>query len=237
MLLKHSLAIFACAAALTAPAAAADINLTTEDYKPYNFMEGDQIVGLGADQVFEIMDRAGIAYEVEMAQWSRAIGLAESRANYCVFTTAHTEERDAKFRWVEPINSATTILITKAGSGVSPANLEEAKAFSVGTQSQDYTESILEAEGFGKIDAAANMETTVKKLMAGRVDMMATSEAYFESLKADGLDVEQVLVLAESTDAIACHLDTDPALLEKMQSALNSMIEDGTQAKILAKYE
>jgi len=237
MLVKRSLAALACAAAMAVPAAAADINLTTEDYKPYNFMEGGEIVGLGADQVFEIMKRAGIAYEVEMAQWSRAIGLAESRANYCVFTTAHTEERDAKFRWVEPINSATTILIKKAGSDVNPANLEDAKAFSVGTQSQDYTESILQTQGFGKIDAAPNMETTVKKLMAGRVDMMATSVAYFESLKADGMDVEEVLVLAQSTDGIACHVDTDPALLEKMQAALDSMIEDGTQAKILAKYE
>ncbi|MTI45623.1 polar amino acid transport system substrate-binding protein [Roseibium hamelinense] len=216
---------------------AADIKLTTEDYPPYNFKEGDKIVGLGADQAFEIMKRAGITYDVEMAQWSRALGLAENEAGYCVFTTAHTEERDAKFLWVEPLNKATTLLIKKAGSDVNPTNLEEAKAFTVGTQTDDYTESILKNEGFPKIDPAKNMETSVKKLVAGRTDLIAVSEAYFNGLVRDGVEVEKSIVLAESLDGIACNPGTDKALVDKMQAALDSMIADGTQAKILAKYE
>jgi len=236
--MKHALALAAVSAfMLAAPVQAADINLTTEEYKPFNYMDGDKIVGFGADQVFEIMNRAGLSYDVEMAQWSRAIGLAEKEANYCVFTASHTEERDPNFVWVEPLNVDRTLLIKKAGSDVNPGSIDDAKAFTIGTQSQDYTESLLQQQGFPKIDAAKNMETTLKKLEAGRIDMMAVSEAFYNSLKKDGKDVDLAVVLSETVLSMACNPATDAGNVKKMQDALKAMIDDGTQAKILAKYE
>ncbi|MTI04752.1 transporter substrate-binding domain-containing protein [Roseibium denhamense] len=225
------------AVAIAAPAQAADINLTTEEYKPFNYTDGDKIVGFGAEQVFEIMNRAGLTYEVEMAQWSRAIGLAEREANYCVFTAAHTEERDPKFLWVEPLNVDRTLLIKMAGTDVNPASIDDAKAYTVGTQSQDYTESLLQQQGFPKIDAAKDMETTLKKLEAGRIDLVAVSEAFYKGLKQRGIDVETAVVLSETVLSMACNPGTDAANVKKMQDALKSMIDDGTQEKILAKYQ
>lgn len=223
--------------AVLSPAKAADINLTTEEYKPFNYMDGDKITGFGAEQVFEVMNRAGLTYEVEMAQWSRAIGLAEKQANYCVFTASHTEARDPKFVWVEPLNVDRTLLIKKAGSDVNPGSIDDAMAFTVGTQSQDYTEALLKEKGFPKIDAAKNMETTLKKLQAGRIDLAAVSEAFYTSLKKDGVDVDQAVVLSETVLSMACNPGTDAGNVKKMQDALKSMIDDGTQAKILAKYQ
>lgn len=229
---------FAVAAvAVLSPAKAADINLTTEEYKPFNYMDRDKIVGFGAEQVFEVMNRAGLTYEVEMAQWSRAIGLAEKQANYCVFTASHTAARDPKFVWVEPLNVDRTLLIKKAGSDVKPATIDDAMAYRVGTQSQDYTEALLKEKGFPKIDASKNMETTLKKLDAGRIDMVAVSEAFYNSLKKDGVDVEQAVVLSETVLSMACNPGTDAGNVKKMQEALKSMIDDGTQAKILANYQ
>ncbi|GGB43371.1 ABC transporter substrate-binding protein [Roseibium aquae] len=238
MPVKNILSALTCAAVLgVASAHAADINLTTEDYKPFNYMEDGKIVGFGADQVFEIMDRAGITYAVEMAQWSRAIGLAETRPGFCVFTAAHTAERDAKFSWVEPLNVDRTLLIKKVGSDVNPADVEDAKRYVVGTQSQDFTETLLTQMEFPKIDAAGNMEATLKKLEAGRVDLVAVSGAFYEALKRDGRDVEQALIISETVLSMACNPGTDAGLIARMQSALDEMIADGTQAEILAKYQ
>jgi polar amino acid transport system substrate-binding protein len=218
-------------------AQAQEITLTTEDYKPYNYMENEQIIGSGADQVFEIMKRSGIAYNAEMMQWSRAIGLGENQANTCVFTASHTDERNDKFKWVEPLFSDRTLLIRKIGSDVAPADLAAATSLSVGTQAKDYTEDLLKAAGFTNIDAANNFEQTLKKLEAGRVDLMAVSEPYFKQLVAGGAQVEEALELSSSTLSLACSKSTDDALIAKMQAALDSMIADGTQAEILAKYK
>ncbi|QDG77203.1 ABC transporter substrate-binding protein [Labrenzia sp. PHM005] len=236
--MKFATGLIALAAVtVMSPAMAADINLTTEEYKPFNYTDGDKIVGFGADQVFEVMNRAGLSYDVEMAQWSRAIGLAEKKADYCVFTASHTAERDPKFVWVEPLNVDRTLLMKKSGSDVNPSTIEDAKAFTVGTQSQDYTESLLKDQGFPKIDAAKNMETTLKKLDAGRIDLVAVSEAFYNSLKKDGKDVDIAVVLSETVLSMACNPGTNAGNVKKMQDALKSMIDDGTQAKILANYQ
>lgn len=216
---------------------AAEITLTTEDYKPYNFMEGDKIAGIGADQVFELMKRADVPYKAEMMQWSRAIGLAEKDANTCVFTASHSAERDKRFAWVEPLFVDRTLLIRKAGSSIAPANVDEAKSYSIGTQAKDYTEDLLKTAGFPKIDPANNLEQTLKKLDAGRVDLVAVSGSYFDSLKKTGAPVEEAFVLNETTLSMACNLGTDAAALDKMRGALKSMIDDGTQAAIVAKYQ
>lgn len=218
-------------------AQAADIQFTTEDYPPFNFEKQNKIVGLSADQAFEIMKRAGLNYEVEMMQWSRAIGLAERDQDYCVFSASITDERLDKFLWVEPLLVSNTYLIKKTGSDVNIDSIDEAKGYTVGTQSGDFTETILQGHSFPKIDAARNMDLTLKKLLADRIDLIAVSADFYEALKQDGVPVEVALLLEETKDGIACNLNTDPTKIAKMQDALNEMIADGTQDKILSAYK
>src|SRR3546814_15326557 len=91
-------AIAALLALPPGPAAGEVLHLTTEQYAPFNFDQDGEIRGLGADQVREIMRRSGLAYDMELLPWSRAIGLARERPMTCVFTTAHTVDRNAQFK-------------------------------------------------------------------------------------------------------------------------------------------
>jgi len=222
---------------LAGTAQAADITLFTEDYAPLNFEQDGQIVGLGSDQVFEMMDRAGITYEAELTQWSRAIGQAERRPNTCVFSTTHTEERDPKFKWIEPLASDSAVLVRKAGSDVAPADIAEARAYRTGSQTGDYTVGVLEEAGFTYIDLAPNQSATLKKLLQGRIDLMVTAGSFAKAALADGVEIEEALVLSTTVTSLACSQKTDQELVDKMQAALQSMIDDGTQAQITAKYD
>lgn len=235
--MKHTIKLAAALFLMTSASAnAQDLKLTTEDYAPYNFMQDGQIVGLGADQVFEIMRRTGISHDAEMMQWSRALGLAESTPNTCVFTAAHTEERDARFSWVEPLVVDRTLLIRKAGSGVNPADLEAAKAFTVGTQANDFTEELLKTQGFPNIDTSNNFDQALQKLDAGRIDLMSVSETFYQDLLSRGAQVEEAAVLSEVILSMACNPNTSSELIARMQEALDEMISDGTQEAILNKY-
>jgi polar amino acid transport system substrate-binding protein len=236
-------AVVALACALFAvlplrPATAGDsLHLTTEEYAPFNYAEGGEIRGLGADQVREVMRRSGISYEMELLPWSRAIGLAREKPMTCVFTTAHTVERDAQFKWVEPLLVERTLLIRAAGSGIQPADLAAATAYRTGTQTGDYTVELLQNAGFAQIDLARDLELTLKKLLSGRVDLMAVSESYFRRHRDQGVPVEEVAVLHEQVFSVACSLQTPNAVVARMQNALSAMIADGTQEGILDRYD
>lgn len=218
-------------------AAAEDVlHLTTEEYPPFNFKSQGEIVGLGADQMYEIMARSGIDFEVEQLPWSRAIGLAREKAMTCVFTTAHTADRDPHFKWVEPLKVERAMLIRAAGSGVEVSSIDEARTYRTGTQTDDYTVELLRNAGFTKIDLARDLDLTLKKLLSGRVDLMAVAESYLLRLQNEGVPVETVTVLHEQVFSIACSPQTPDSIVARMQKALTGMIDDGTQAEILARY-
>ena len=220
-----------------APASAEGIlHFTTEQYAPFNFAQDGDIAGLGADQVKEIMRRTAIEFDMELLPWSRALGLATSRPMTCVFTTAHTAERDKKFKWVEPLLVERTLIIRAEGSAVDPADLEAAKAYRTGTQTGDYTVELLRNAGFMEIDLARDLDLTLKKLLNGRVDLMAVSESFLHRLRKKGVPVEEAAVLHEQVFSIACSPETPDDIVARMQNALTAMINDGTQAEIHARY-
>jgi polar amino acid transport system substrate-binding protein len=220
------------------PAAAAEmLHLTTEQYAPFNFDDDGEIRGLGADQVTEIMRRSGIAFDMELLPWSRAIGLAREKPMTCVFTTAHTVDRDQHFKWVEPLLVERTLLVRAAGSGVNPPSVAAATAFRTGTQTGDYTVELLRNAGFTDIDLARDLDLTLKKLLSGRVDLMAVSESFVHRLQDQGVPVEEVAVLYEQVFSIACSPQTPDSIVARMQKALTAIIADGTQAEILVRYD
>lgn len=216
-------------------AGAATVSLLTEEYPPFSYRDGKAMKGASIDQIDTMMAAAGIGYTVEMMPWARAYSLAQTTPMTCVFTTAHNAKRDPMFKWVEPLLIDNNILITKSGSGISTMDLEEAKKYTIGTQREDYTETVLKEKGFAKLDVATDFNATLRKLLNGRIDMMPISEIYFDRLKTEQ-PLEKVAVLSSQLMGIACEKGFPGDLLSKMQAALDKLIADGTQKAIFANY-
>ncbi|PZU88782.1 MAG: ABC transporter substrate-binding protein [Shinella sp.] len=218
---------------LATSVSAETIRFTTEDYPPYNYRQGNGYTGAGYKQVIELMKYVEADYTVELMPWARAFALAEAEANTCVFTTAHIPERNDRFKWVEPLAIDRNFMIARKESGVEVANDEQAKRYVVGTQRDDYTQDLLERNGFPKIDLATDLDLTLKKLVAGRIDLMPISEKFYMKLKKEGKPVEAQYVFSRQTFSIACNINFPEQLHRTMQEALNRIMADGTQARLL----
>lgn len=227
----------AIATALAEPTVAQDkITFTTEDYPPYNFRVNGVYKGAGYDQVVLIMKEAGIDYTVELMPWARAYALAQSEPNTCVFTTAHTPERDTLFKWVEPLSKDRNVMTAKVGSGVQADNIEQARQYRVGTQRDDYTQAFLEKNGFQKIDLASSMDLTLKKLESGRIDLTPISERFIHELIERGHPLEQKFTLTQQIFSIACNHSVPDEVIAKMQASLTRLIANGEQKRIFKQY-
>jgi polar amino acid transport system substrate-binding protein len=217
-------------------AQAEPLKLVTEEYPPFSFREKNVFKGASVDQVDILMKGAGLAYSIDMMPWARALALAETNKSTCVFTTVHNDERDGKFKWVEPLLTGRTVLIRKASAAVAPRTLAEATKYVIGTQRGDFTADVLKANHFSKVDLASDFNFTYKKLTLGRIDMMPISETYYNKLRREGAQVEFVLVLAEQVYSIACNKGVPDETIGKMQAALTTLISDGTQTALFARY-
>ncbi|MBP1852608.1 substrate-binding periplasmic protein [Rhizobium halophytocola] len=234
--MKKLLAMLVLLAAPLSHAQAQTVHFTTEDYPPYNFRADGGISGASYDQIIKVMPKIGIDYTIELMPWARAIALAEAEKDTCVFTTAHIPERNDRFKWIEPLALDRNFMVARKGSGVVANDLETARQFVVGTQRNDYTQAILERNRFPKVDLATNLDLTLKKLLAGRIDLMPMSELYFRQLEAKGEPLEAKFIFSQQTFSIACNIDFPADIQKKMQVALDEMIADGTQEAILARY-
>jgi polar amino acid transport system substrate-binding protein len=226
---------FALVFLLSGTAQAETLKLLTEEYPPYNFSENGAVKGASVEQAELMMKALDTEYALEILHWARALSLTENQPWTCVLT-GHDDERDKRFKWVEPLLADRMVMVRKAESGVNPANVEEAKRFTIGTQREDFSANFLKKHNFPKIDLAPDIETTEKKLLSGRIDLMMTSEKTFETMRDQGQPLESVLVLEGKLYGFACNLALPDELIAKMQTQLDALIADGSQDRIYAKY-
>lgn len=220
---------------LAVAAQAQTVSFLTEEYPPFSYREGSEIKGAAVDQIRRMM--SGLEdYTIDVLPWARAYAQARTTPMSCVFAAAHTEERDALFKWVQPLLVDRNFLVKHKGTDVSAATLEEAKQYDVGTWRDDYTETLLRRLDFPKLDVANAMTTTFKKLMNDRIDLMPLSERYLERLIKEGQPIERVTMLSTQVLGIACQRDFPEDLRRRMQDALSALIADGTQKSIFLQY-
>ncbi|MGI2031590.1 substrate-binding periplasmic protein [Rhizobium panacihumi] len=224
---------------LAAGHAAADETLlfTTESYPPFIVQEkAGSLRGISVDQVKDMMAGSGLDYRIEVMPWARAIALAETQAATCVFSAAKTPERLARFRWVMPLARSQSILVKHRHSRVEAKTLDDARAFTVGTHRSDYTETLLVKLKFPKIDISSTFDVTLAKLLSDRIELMPMSEDVYDQLHANGVAVERVTKLSDQKLGIACNRAVSWQTVRKMQTKLDRMIADGTQARIYRAY-
>ena len=212
------------------------LTLTTEDYAPFTFMEGETVVGIGGDQVHEIMARAGVSYEIQMFPWARAFRLAASQADTCVFTTARTPEREERFRWVGPLYVSRAVVAVDADSGITVESPDDLASLRIGTQIDDFTIELLSELGVTDIDLASTIDTSIEKLHAGRLDAVSTTAENFAAIAEAGENLVEVFTLQEIHLSIACNPSVSEETIDRMQNALDEIRESGLQSEIIARY-
>ncbi|KAA3513333.1 substrate-binding periplasmic protein [Agrobacterium rosae] len=217
------------------PVSAERLFISTEEYPPYNFRDTDgQPSGVYMDQLKIIFQRTDIDYEATILPWARALALAETKPMHCVVAAARTPGRENQFKWVSPIHTDRNVLVARSGTHMDIKTLDDAKAYTIGTQRTDYTEAILRSLGFPRIDLSADFDKTLSKLTAGRIDLMPMSESALKTMPPGNF--VEVVTLSHQILGMACNRSVPNALISKMQHALDDLIADGSQRRIYEKY-
>ena len=225
---------------------AQEVKIVTEEYPPYNYTENGKVTGVSTDVVHAILDKLGQDSEINVNPWARSYDLALEQPNVMIYSISRTEQREDLFKWVGDIAPVGFYLISRKG-GVGVASLEQAKSYVVGTVRDDVIEQYLIEQGFEvgvNIDRTSSHVSNLKKLMAGRIDIIAVSDltaAYH--LRQLGYDPEKILgekVLLEPISVpmfMAFNLATPDETVASYQGALDALKEDGTYQQIVNTYQ
>ena len=208
---------------------------TNAEFPPYEFHEGDDVVGIDADIARAIGEEMGMEVKIEdMAFDSIIPAVTSGKADFGAAGMTVTEDRKKNVDFTDTYATATQVIIVKEGSDIAgPDDLTGKKiGVQLGTTGDIYADDIEDAEverynkGFEAVQAL-----TQDKIDAVVIDGEPAKEFVAE---ADGLKILDE-AFTEEEYAIAVAKDNDD-LLKKMNEALASLQESGKIDEIVAKY-
>jgi polar amino acid transport system substrate-binding protein len=197
--------------------------------------------GMDIEIVAEIQKRVRNTDPIQVVPFTRGLKYLDNDPNTLLFSMARTKERNALYQWVGPVAEAVYGFYAKADSPIVINSLEDAKKVeSIGVYRNDIRDRFLTEQGFTNLDRADNNFLNLRKLMAGRDVVMASSSFGIKvEAKRAGYNVNDVKFLyafLHSQIYIAVSKNTDPKIVGDWNAALESMKKDGTLKAIFKKY-
>ncbi|MGQ9370910.1 substrate-binding periplasmic protein [Azospirillum sp. ST 5-10] len=233
---------------LAAGSAAADtLKLVALNFPPLIFEENGAPTGIAFDLVTEALRRAGHQASVEVMPWARALDMTRDGQADAIFTAYRTPEREQFLNYSnEVVVPQVVSLFVRADSPVAFAgDLAALAPYRVGVVNQiSYGKAIDDAIKDGvlaNVEKSNDSDSNVKKLVAGRFDVMPSNRYVARHiLKAQGV-TDQVKELTPEVQNIPSYIaftkarDT-AALRDAFDAALAAMKADGTVQTIMDKY-
>lgn len=208
---------------------------TNAEFPPYEFREGDQIVGIDAEIAQAIADDLGLELVIEDMAFDSIIAAVQSgKADMGVAGMTIDEDRLKNVNFSTPYTTAAQVVIVKEGSAIaSPADLVGKKiGVQLGTTGDIFAGDIEDAtvERFNKGFEA------VQSLNQDKVDAVIIDR---EPAKVFVTQNEGLAILDEAYTieeyAIAVAKD-NTELLEDINASLAKLEESGKLEEIINKY-
>ncbi|MBO8172711.1 MAG: transporter substrate-binding domain-containing protein [Bacillaceae bacterium] len=205
-------------------------------YKPFNFKEDGELVGFDVEIGTEIAKRMGMEPDPVTNPWESIIpGLTTNKYDAIIGSMAITEERLEKVNFSRPYyRSGAQIFVSADNDEIKSADDLKGKVIGVVKAStfkdvaMEYTDQVKEYD---------SDLTALNDLPSGRIDAVITDQMVgLRMIKEGAVDIKDVgepLWVDEMGIAVR---KEDEALLENINKALESMIEDGTYEEISKKW-
>ena len=208
---------------------------TNAYFEPYEYHEGDQIVGIDVEMAEAVAAKLGMELKVEDMEFDSIIPAVNSgKADMGVAGMTITEDRLISMNFSTPYTTATQVIIVQEGSEIAGADDLVGKKIGVqlGTTGDIYASDVEDAE----IEQYNKGMDAVQALTTGKVDAVVIDNEPAKQFvsKAEGLKIlDEEFVTEEYAIAIA---KDNEELLEKVNAALDELIADGTIQSIIDKY-
>ena len=214
---------------------------TNAEFPPYEYHDGDAIVGIDAEIAAAIAEKLGMELEIADVDFDSIIpGVQQGKYDMGMAGMTVTDERLQKVAFSDSYAKGVQVVIVKEGGDIATLDDVNGKKVGVqqGTTGDIYASSSVEDGGYGEenVTKYANGALAVEALKTGKVDCVIIdnepAKAYVaanEGLKI--LDTEYA-----NEDYAICFAKENTELQTKVNNALKELIADGTVKKIVDKY-
>ena len=209
---------------------------TNAAFPPYEFYEGEEIVGIDAEIAGLLAEKLGLKLEIMDMDFSAIVTSVQTGGvDIGLAGMTVTEERLENVNFTNSYATGVQVIIVKEDSEIASADDLEGKLIGVQEGTTGYTFC---SEDFGEENVLAytNGATAVQNLINGSVDCVVIDQQPAISFVEanEGLKILETEYVIEDYAAAVAKENT--ALLEALNTALDELIEDGSIQAVLDKY-
>lgn len=209
---------------------------TNAEFPPYEFHEGDAIVGIDAEIAQAIADKLGMELKIEDVAFDSIIpGVQAKKYDMGMAGMTVTDERLESVNFSTSYAKGVQVVIIKEDSDIKTVDDVAGKKIGVQTST---TGDIYASDDFGEenITKYDNGAVAVQALVSGKVDCVIIDNEPAKSYVAanEGLKILETTYVEE--DYAICFNKENTELMNKVNGALEELINDGSVQKIVDKY-
>ncbi len=213
---------------------------TNAYFQPYEYYDGDKIVGIDAEIAAAIAEKLGLELEIkDMAFDSIITAVNAGDVDMGLAGMTVTEDRLKEVDFSISYANGVQAIIVKDGSKITKVDdlYAEGAAYKVGVQ-LGTTGDIYSTDDFGKdlVTSYTTGNEAVNALLKGDVDCVIIDNEPAKAFVANNEGLKILETSYADEDYAACVKKGNKELLEKLDKAINELIEDGTIDEIVGKY-
>ena len=208
---------------------------TNAEFPPYEYYDGDKIVGIDAEVAALIAEKLGMELKIEDVAFDSIIpGVQAGKYDMGMAGMTVTEDRLKDVNFSDSYAKGVQVVIVKDGGTI--ASLDDVAGKKIGVQTNT-TGDIYASGDFGEENVVKyeNGALAVEALKSGKVDCVIIDNEPAKAYVAanEGLKILETEYVEEDY-ALCFKKDSD--LVEKVNKAIAELNEDGTFDKIIDKY-
>ena len=216
---------------------------TNAQFPPYEYYEGEEIVGIDAEIAGAIAEKLGLELVIEDMEFDSIIEAVKSgKADIGMAGMTVTPERQESVNFTATYATGVQVVIVAEDSAITSVDdlFAEGANNVVGVQRNTtgdiYCTGDIEEAGLGSIDRYSKGADAVQALLTGKVDCVVIDNEPAKAFVAEteGLKIlETEYVLEDYAGAMS---KDNTELYEAVNAALEELIADGTVQAIIDKY-
>ena len=209
-------------------------------YAPFEYAEGDEIVGFDVDLWKEIGNRLGVEAKHESFAWDGLIsGLMSDKFNVIMSCMGINDERLKQIDFSIPYFYSSLGVAVNKSAGIT--SLEECKGkkggVQTGTAAENYIMEHAEELGLAEVVPYDTITEGIMDLQAGRIDCLFNEKPNLGYMLKDDAQCEVLADTFGEKPAVGIGVSKSyPELSEAINKALVEITADGTYAQIYEKW-
>ncbi|MBR6694371.1 MAG: transporter substrate-binding domain-containing protein [Clostridia bacterium] len=214
------------------------IMATNAYFQPYEYYEGDKIVGIDAEIAAAIAKKLGLELEIQdMAFDSIITAVNAGSADFGLAGMTVTEDRLKEIDFSISYANGVQVVIVKEGSAIKSVDDLSAGKQKIGVQ-LGTTGDIYATEDFGddRVTSYTTGNEAINALLKGDIDCVIIDNEPAKAFVKNNKGLKILDTSYADEDYAACIKKGNKELLDAVNEAIDELVADGTIDAIVAKY-